>query len=150
MRVRTIACLSAAALLLLLAAAPAEAQSPAQPSNDPTPVAGYENGRLPADRLITVFPGCRTVREAGSSAALLYREAVAINVPLGESGCYRPVDDQVSLYAKNTSSGGPCTAKPTTYPDGRPRGTSNHGWGKAIDFANAGVGMTFGSSGYRF
>jgi LAS superfamily LD-carboxypeptidase LdcB len=151
MRVRAIACLSAAVLLLLtLGVAPAQAQSPVQPSNDPTPVAGYENGRLPNERLITVYPGCRTVREAGPSAALLFRQAAAINVPLTMEGCYRPLDDQVTLYAKNTSTGGPCTAQPQTYPDGRPRGTSNHGWGKAIDFGNNGSGMTFTSSGYRF
>jgi LAS superfamily LD-carboxypeptidase LdcB len=141
---------SLALVAAIATAPPAHAQSPAQPSNDPTPVDGYENGRLPATRLITVFPDCRTVREAGPSAALLFRQAAAVNVPLGVSGCYRPVDDQVTLYAKNTSTGGPCTAKPQTYPDGRPQGTSNHGWGKAIDFANAGQGMTFSSSGYRF
>ncbi|HUP87451.1 MAG TPA: M15 family metallopeptidase [Acidimicrobiales bacterium] len=139
-----------ATALVLLAAAPATAESPVRPDNKPTPVEGYENGRLPASRLITVLPGCRTVREAAPSGALLFRQAAALNVPLFGNDCYRPLDDQVTLYARNTSTGGPCTAQPTYYPDGRPRGTSNHGWGKAIDFGNTGGPLNFSSVGYRF
>jgi hypothetical protein len=131
-------------------ASPAGAEAPTQPDNKPTPVEGAENGRVPASKLITVLPGCRSVREAAPSLALLFRQAAAINVPLFGNDCYRPLDDQVSLYARNTSTGGPCTAKPSYYPDGRPRGTSNHGWGKAVDFGNSGGTLTFSSVGYRF
>ena len=42
-----------------------------------------------------------------------------------------------------------CAATPATYPDGRPRGTSMHGWGKAVDFSEP-RGITFSSPGYRF
>jgi hypothetical protein len=131
-------------------AAPAGAESPVRPDNKPTPVAGRENGRLPASDLITVLPGCRAYRAAAPSLALLFREAAAVNVPLFGNDCYRPIDDQVSLYAYNTSNGGPCTATPSYYPDGRVRGTSNHGWGKAVDFGNSGGTLTFSSVGYRF
>ena len=127
-----------AALCLLLWSDPASAASAITPTNDPTPLAGVENGRVPNDRLVTVIPGCKVAREAGPSLALLYREAASVGVGLGAEGCYRPIDTQVSLYAYNTSNGGPCTAKPQYYPDGRPRGTSNHGWGKAVDFSNTG------------
>jgi len=37
------------------------------------PLANVENGDVPADRLISVAPGCRVAREAGPSLALLYR-----------------------------------------------------------------------------
>ena len=142
--------LLAALAVLLLTAAPAGAEAPTQPGNTPTPVEGSENGRLPGSKLITVLPGCKAVREAAPSLALLFRQASAVNVPLFGNDCYRPIDDQVSLYAYNTSTGGPCTAQPTYYPDGRRRGTSNHGWGKAVDFGNTGGTLNFSSSGYRF
>ena len=139
-------------LLVGLVATPdaAAAESPAHPDNRPTPVAGHENGRLPASRLILVAPGCKSLREAAPSLALLFRQAAALNVPLFGNDCYRPIDDQVSLYAYNTSTGGPCTATPSYYPDGRRKGTSNHGWGKAVDFGNRGASLTFSSPGYRF
>jgi hypothetical protein len=136
--------------LLVGVVAPAGAESPVRGDNRPTPVAGRENGRLPASDLITVMPGCRAYRAAAPSLALLFRQAAAVNVPLFGNDCYRPIDDQVSLYAYNTSTGGPCTATPSYYPDGRRRGTSNHGWGKAVDFGNRGQTLTFSSPGYRF
>ena len=137
-------------LVVSTSVGPAGAESPVQPGNTPTPVEGYENGRLPAGRRIYVTPGCQAVREAAPSLALLFRQATALNVPLFGNDCYRPIDDQVSLYAYNTSTGGPCTAQPSYYPDGRRRGTSNHGWGKAVDFGNRGSALTFSSPGYRF
>ena len=129
-----------------VSAAPADLSS----SNRPTPIEGAENGRVSADELITAAAGCRVARAAGPSTALLVRQARSRNVGLIARGCYRPIDNQVTLYAQNTASGGPCTAQPSTYPDGRPRGTSNHGWGKAIDFGQAGGTLTFSSSAYRF
>ena len=147
----TLVLLACTALLVGLAApSPAGAESPVTPANEPKPVAGRENGRLPASDLITVLPGCRTYRPSAGSLALLFRQAAAVNVPLFGNDCYRPIDEQVSLYAYNTSTGGPCTAQPQYYPDGRPRGTSNHGWGKAVDFGNRGQSLTFSSPGYRF
>jgi hypothetical protein len=142
--------LPALVALLVATATPAGAQSPVQADNKPTPVAGRENGRLAASDLITVLPGCKAQRAAAPSLALLFREAAAVNVPLFGNDCYRPIDDQVSLYAYNTSNGGPCTATPSYYPDGRRKGTSNHGWGKAVDFGNSGGTLNFSSVGYRF
>ena len=148
------AVLSAAASLGVLGPGPTPAAAgptpDLSPSNRPTPVPGAENGRVPADELITAASGCQVAKAAGPSTALLLRQARSRNIGLFAEGCYRPIDDQVSLYAANTSSGGPCTARPSTYPDGRPRGTSNHGWGKAIDFGQAGASLTFASTGYRF
>jgi hypothetical protein len=138
------------AALAVGVASPAAAETPTSPDNKPTPLEGVENGRVPADRLITVIPGCRVAREAGPSLALLFRQAASLNVGLTGRSCYRPVDDQVAVSSYNKSTGGPCAATPSTYPDGRVKGTSNHGWGKAVDFGNAGGALTFTSAGYRF
>ncbi|HET9443302.1 MAG TPA: D-alanyl-D-alanine carboxypeptidase family protein, partial [Acidimicrobiales bacterium] len=130
----------------LLAAAPGPDLHPAaaavaavQPSNRPLPLDGVENGRVPAGRLITVVAGCRVAREAGPSLALLFRSAAAAGAPVEASDCYRPVADQVEVYALWSSRGASaCAARPQFYPDGRPKGTSMHGWGKAVDFAEHG------------
>jgi hypothetical protein len=129
----------------------AGAVSPIQPSNRPTPLAGVENGYVPADRLVTVTAGCRVAREAGPSLALLYRLASASSVRLGARDCYRPISGQVAVSASWTAAGNSaCAAAPQTYPDGRPRGTSMHGWGKAVDVSEPGRTVTFTSPGYRF
>jgi hypothetical protein len=138
-------------LLLLLWANPAGAATPIQPDNRPTPLAGEENGYVSPQRLITVIPGCRVSREAAPSLALLYRTASGAGVRIGASDCYRPVSGQVNAQRNATAKGNSaCAAVPTTYPDGRPKGTSMHGWGKAVDFSDNGRGMAFGSPGYRF
>ena len=139
------------AVAALGAAPPARAGAPAiQPGNRPTALAGVENGYVPAERLITVAPGCRVSREAGPSLAQLYRMAAASKVGLGARDCYRALSGQVSASANATAAGNSaCAATPATYPDGRPRGTSMHGWGKAVDFSELG-GITFSSPGYRF
>ena len=141
----------ASLLAVTLATGPAGAGEPAvQPDNRPTPLAGTENGYVPADRLISVVPGCRVAREAGPSLALLFRTAVASNVRLGARDCYRPIDDQVAVKSTWTARGqSACAATPQVYPDGRPKGTSMHGWGKAVDFGEDGP-LTFSSTGYRF
>ena len=149
-RTRAVLASAVAVSALLLTAAPGSADSAIAPSNRPTPLAGVENGRVPNDRLITVIPGCRAAREAGPSLALLYKHAAASGVALGAADCYRLVDDQVAISANQKANGGPCTATPSRYPDGRVRGTSNHGWGKATDISDGGLTMTFTSPGYRF
>jgi hypothetical protein len=59
--VRRLACLSALALLALVAAAePSAAGPPAvQPANRSTHIPGAENGLVPDGHLVTVGPGCR-------------------------------------------------------------------------------------------
>lgn len=146
---RRLVVLCVAALVGL--AQPAAAGPAVRPDNRPTPLAGAENGYVPPERLITVAPGCRVAREAGPSAALLFRLASASGVRIGARDCYRPVDEQVAVAGSWTARGNSaCAATPQRHPDGRPKGTSMHGWGKAIDFSDSGVGMRFGSAGYRF
>jgi hypothetical protein len=120
------------------------------PTNTPTPLAGAENGYVPDSRLLTAIPGCKTAREAAPSLALLYRLAAASRVTLRASDCYRAIGGQVAAQQSWTARGNStCAAAPTTYPDGRPKGTSNHGWGKAVDVGEPGS-VSFSSAGYRF
>lgn len=149
---RSLAAIGAAGALLTASWAPAAgAAAPAvQPGNRPTPLAGVENGYVPAARLITVAPGCQVAREAGPSAALLFRSARSAGVRLGGRDCYRPLGGQLAVASRWTARGNSaCAATPQRHPDGRPRGTSMHGWGKAIDFSDAGP-LTFASPAYRF
>jgi hypothetical protein len=148
---RRLAALLSGLFVFLGAASPASAGEPAvQPANRPTPLAGAENGYVPPDRLITVTSGCRVAREAAPSLALLYRSASASDVRLGARDCYRPIGGQVAVSSAWTARGNSaCAAAPQTHPDGRPKGTSMHGWGKAVDFSEA-MPMTFSSAGYRF
>ena len=133
--------------LPLLVVGPASA---GQPANRPTPLAGAENGYVPPDRLITVVPGCEVARAAAPSLALLFRSASGAGVRLGARDCYRPVREQVAVSATWTVRGNSaCAATPQRFPDGRPKGTSMHGWGKAVDFSEAGP-VTFNSPGYAF
>jgi len=128
-----------------VAAAPA-----VQPSNRPTPLAGAENGYVAADRLVMAAPGCRVAREAAPSLALLYRTASAANVALGARDCYRPLSGQLAVSSSWTARGNSaCSAMPQRLPDGRVKGTSMHGWGKAVDFSEPNK-VTFSSPGYRF
>ncbi|HUF33518.1 MAG TPA: M15 family metallopeptidase [Acidimicrobiales bacterium] len=138
-------------LLLLGLAAPAAADPPAiHPDNRPTPLAGAENGYVSDERLITVAPGCRVAREAAPSLALLLRQAASARVRLGTRDCYRSISGQVAVSRTWTSRGNSaCAATVQYHPDGRPKGTSMHGWGKAADFSEA-TPMSFSSPGFRF
>ncbi|HVM01734.1 MAG TPA: M15 family metallopeptidase, partial [Acidimicrobiales bacterium] len=152
-RPRRLAAGATAGALALLAVAPLPAHAgvaAVRPDNRPTPLAGVDNGHVPADRLVTVAPGCRVAREAGPSLALLFRMAARAGVRLGARDCYRPLDGQLAAAAAWTARGNSaCAAAPATHPDGRPRGTSTHGWGKAVDVSEPGR-VTFSSPGYRF
>ncbi len=153
MRLSRLGATAALTLLVGLVAGPAPAVAgvPAvQPENRPTPLPGVENGYVPADRLITVVPGCRVARAAGPSLALLYRSAAAARLRLGARDCYRPISGQVAVASAWSERGNSaCAATPQYHPDGRPKGTSMHGWGKAVDLSE-GTPMTFSSAGYRF
>src|SRR5207248_292336 len=137
--------------IVLGVAAPADARPAVTPTNVPTPLAGVDNGYVGGDRLITAGPGCRMSRAAGPSLALVFRSAAAAGVRLDGADCYRPVNEQVAVAGQWTAAGNSaCAATPQRFPDGRPKGTSMHGWGKAIDIADGGNPMTFTSPGYRW
>jgi hypothetical protein len=142
-----------ALLLLVAAVAPPAAAAPAapHPDNRPTPVRGHANGELPDSELIAVTDSCRVHRSAAPSLRLLLQRARDAGIALGLRSCYRPLDQQVAVRQQWTDRGNSaCAAAPRRGPDGRPVGTSMHGWGKAVDFSFAGGPMTFGSAGYRW
>ena len=140
----------ASAALVSVAAPPAGGVPAVEPGNRPTALAGTENGHVPGARLIMAAPGCRVAREAGPSVALLFRLASGSGVPLGARDCYRPLSGQLAVASSWSARGNSaCAAAPQRQPDGRPRGTSMHGWGKAVDFSTAGP-LTFSSPAYRW
>ena len=124
--------------LIVTAAPPASAASAIDPNNRPTPVPGRTNGRLQPGDLITVVPSsCSAYRPAATSIALLLDAARHDGVDLRTTECYRPLDDQFEERAQY----GVCAAPP---------GTSQHGWGKAIDFRDAAGGLRFSSPGFAW
>jgi hypothetical protein len=137
--------------VLALPAAMAGAQSsPIQPGNQPTPIAGATNGGLPASDLIGVAPNCSAARAAGPSLGRLLAAAREQGVTLGTEECYRPLQGQVAAQQHATAAGNSACAASVPTVNGHPVGTSMHGWGKAVDFFDAGGTVTFGSSGYQF
>jgi hypothetical protein len=132
-------------------AAPAFAISPVQPENRPRPLAGVENGKVPAPMLIQVTSTCVAVREAAPSLHLLFAQARGAGVSLDARECYRPLAGQIRARANATASGNAaCAASLATSASGQTVGTSMHGWGKAADFTDAGRSLTFASPGYHF
>jgi len=131
-----------AVLAGLPAAPPAAAESPIHPENRGSAIDGETNGRVRPEALVGVEGVCRAARAAGPSLSLMMAAARADGVALHPGDCYRPADDQ-SAAKSNACSKGNCACAAGT-------GTSVHGWGKAVDFRDAGGTLTFSSSGYRW
>src|SRR5262245_39660605 len=147
---RFVAVLAMATAVGVRLPAAAQAQSPINPDNRPTPVAGYTNGELPSSLLVRINSDCVSLRQAAPSLALLLRTAQSKGVELGTSECYRPLSGQIAAADKWTSLGNSaCAATVSTSPTGQPVGNSYHGWGKATDFA-WNDGLRFQSPSYRF
>lgn len=101
---------------------------------NPETVGGYKNGRLPDDVLcsLSFSPGdkvaCHVVDEYEDLNAA-YRKEFGTDISItnpGGGNAYRTYERQVELYDRY---GAGRAAKP---------GTSNHGWGLAIDIADVG------------
>ena len=117
-------------------------------------VAGLRNGNMPSVRMMTVG-GCTLDRDAAYTLALMIEAAGQAGVGLYPGGCYRTLSQQHAAYEQRCPEveneiteydpatdetvvvgsvvqrecSGPPIAKP---------GTSNHGWGRAIDFTSNG------------
>jgi hypothetical protein len=131
----------------------ANAVSPINPNNRPTPLAGAVNGVVPMSRLVNVAAHCLTAREAGPSLARIFAMAREINITLGADQCYRPLSDEVKFANEANQPGNnpACVATVGTSANGTPVGHSYHGWGKAVDLTEpAGQSLTFSSPGYAF
>lgn len=90
--------------------------------------ATYGNGRIPDAALVPIGVGSHKLAPGAAAAFNRMREAAAAaDITFGVTDSYRTYDSQVNLAArKGLYSQGGLAAKP---------GTSNHGWGTAVDLA---------------
>jgi LAS superfamily LD-carboxypeptidase LdcB len=110
---------------------------------------GYRNGEMDPDRLLKIG-SCTLERDAAYTYSLMKEAAEEDDIYLRTEGCYRTLRKQEAAYERRcpfrtvatyttdpygavvktgTKKARVCTGPPTAYP-----GTSNHGWGRAIDF----------------
>ena len=108
------------------------------PNNKPTTIPGQRNGYLTDSVLSTVTSQCRAFTAAGNDLRRMIADARAAGVTLTPAECYRDYAGQV--YWRNYWCNlGECQMAAVP-------GTSNHGWGKAIDFDN----LEFGTREYQW
>lgn len=115
-------------------------------------LAGYVNGHMPTDRLMTV-EGCTLERDAAYLYSQMVEAAKEDGIRLGWEDCYRSYNTQASAYERRcpvvetgvygidletgqkvqtgTRQSRECKGAPLA-----PAGHSNHGWGRAVDFTN--------------
>ena len=106
----------------------------------PPAPAPLRNGYLPDSVLQTISPTCRIWAPAAPSLTGMMANAQAWGILLTPESCYRTYDEQVAL--RNFWCGiGLCQYAAIP-------GTSTHGWGKAVDFADQFGQLTFTSPGY--
>ena len=129
-----------AALVAVLALVGASCKQ-LDPDNRTLPVPGVTNGDLPLSYLAKV-DGCVVYDEAAASLKAMIAAAKADNVVLKGISCYRDYAGQVA--ARNDwCNKGACQMAAVP-------GTSNHGWGKAVDFRDANGELTFDSTAYAW
>ena len=122
--------------------------NPVRPENRGAPIPGAVNGELAPSQLVTVEGTCQLAPGAAQALVQLFAAARAAGVQLGPESCYRSVEGQNSASTNACASGNcACAATGGTSTTG---GTSIHGWGKAVDFNQAGATVTFDSSGYAW
>lgn len=114
-------------------------------------VDGYANGRMDPARMMTVS-GCTLERDAAYLFSLLMDAAREDGVHLGYEDCYRSYNQQAAAYERrcpvvetavfgvDPETGekvqtGTNRARECSGPPVAPAGRSNHGWGRAVDFA---------------
>lgn len=121
---------------------------PVKPVVLPADLKGVTNGKLPANLLAPIKPNGELHILAARAWKAMRHDAKVAGILLGHVGAYRPYDQQLSLFNQRYvkgDSGDPRkitrTFKGETWmlkkgmaPAGSP-GTSNHGWGLAIDAA---------------
>ena len=101
---------------------------------------GLVNGFLPASDLQTISPSCQIWIPAAPSLLNMISAAHSQGVDLSPESCYRSYAQQV--VDRNYWCGlGLCQFAAVP-------GTSVHGWGKAVDFADQNGELTFSSVGY--
>lgn len=119
---------------------------------------GYVNGKMDPDRMMTVR-GCTLERDAAYLYALMIEAAEDDGVRLTNQDCYRSYGEQFRAYERrcpvietpvygiDVATGeqvqtGITRARECSGPPVAPAGSSNHGWGRAVDFAGRGGILT--------
>jgi hypothetical protein len=103
---------------------------------------GASNGQLPGGWLVPVRTGCSVYWEAAVSLQEMLAAARRDGVTLTPLSCYRDYAGQVA--ARNDwCNRGACHMAAVP-------GTSNHGWGKAVDFRDQTGSMTYDGPGYKW
>jgi zinc D-Ala-D-Ala carboxypeptidase len=110
--------------------------------NKPTKPAGVTNGRIAAATLGGYSANCRLWSQAYGPASAMALAARKVGVSLVYADCYRDYAGQV-YWRTWWCNVGKCgnAAVP---------GTSNHGWGKAIDIHDLSGGLPTGGAAYKW
>lgn len=116
----------------------AAAPSPIHPDNRPSTVPGATNGQFDASILLQVAPTCVAYYRAAPSLISMMAAARRDGIRLLPADCYRDYAGQVAMREMWCGRG---ACHMAAVP-----GTSNHGWGKAVDFGD----MTFDSAAYHW
>jgi len=112
------------------------------PNNRAAAVPGVTNGNLPMSYLGSTANGCVVYDEALASLKAMIAHAAADDITLRGIGCYRDYAGQVAVR-QDWCNRGRCDMAAVP-------GSSNHGWGKAVDFADQKGELTFDSIGYAW
>jgi hypothetical protein len=110
------------------------------PDNRAAPVPGVTNGALPLSYLASTGKGCVVFDEAIESLRQMIAQAAKDGVSLRPASCYRDYAGQVAAR-QSWCDRGACHMAAVP-------GTSNHGWGKAIDFSDQTGSLDWDSPGY--
>jgi hypothetical protein len=110
--------------------------------NHPTKLTGVTNGKLPGAQLVRVNASCTAYKQVAGSIAGLLAAANKAGIRLGTSECYRDYAGQV--YQRSAWCGRGICANAAI------PGTSNHGWGKAVDLNVGGSAVTFNGSTFSW
>ncbi len=111
-------------------------------SGGASPKGHYQNGLLPESALVPIGGGHKLWPSAAEAFLRMRAAALADGVAITVSDSYRPLKDQISCVAEKGlySHGGLC-ARP---------GTSNHGWGLAVDVGGGPQRAWLRTNGHRF
>lgn len=103
----------------------------------------YQNGKLPASALAPIAQGnLKKEAAAGWNAMNVEARKRGLQiVPTGSKSSYRTYEQQVELYNAYLNGTGNLAAKP---------GTSNHGWGDAVDVATTQMRSMIDQIGAQF
>lgn len=103
---------------------------------------GASNGQLPSQWLVPATPGCTVYWEAAASLRELIANAARDGITITPVSCYRDYAGQVAAR-ESWCARGQCHMAAVP-------GTSNHGWGKAVDLRDGTGPMTYDSVAYRW